>query len=81
MATIKVQLVNTGNDDVKVGAHITEQTAKAGTTTDGTVDDQSAEAYGFLAQGVALVPDGVSKTALAKALPSASKRSRKNDTD
>jgi hypothetical protein len=59
MSTVAVQLVNTTDEDASVGIDSTHITAKAHAITDAQLDTRSSDAYGFLAQGVSLIPGGV----------------------
>jgi hypothetical protein len=53
---VKVKLANPGKSDVKVGVGTTLIVAIGRAVTEAELEDTSAEAYGFIAQGVAVVP-------------------------
>jgi hypothetical protein len=67
MARLKVKLANPGKGDVKVGVGTTLIVAIGKAVTEAELEDTSAEAYGFLAQGVAIVPNGVDVASLLAA--------------
>jgi hypothetical protein len=56
MSKVDVVLVNATGDDIRVGAGPTLIEVPAGSSIEAQLEDTSAEAYGLLVQGVALVP-------------------------
>lgn len=65
MSKVKVTLVNASDRDASVGSGPTLLSVAAGAIVEAEVENTSAEAYGLLVQGVALIPEGVELQQLA----------------